>query len=150
MATSWPHEMVWPTTLREHLRDTLLRIERMSDQFIPSTHVKNMIMGTLGLLLKVQNAPDFSSIHDVLNIVQTEARAQAGDIRASLEDIKSELGKITESVQTSLGTAEQARAAAKEASEVGKIVAATTRELKSKGLTLSTGAQEQGIDFING
>ncbi|KAF2752483.1 hypothetical protein EJ05DRAFT_422850, partial [Pseudovirgaria hyperparasitica] len=68
MAAAWPQVMVWPTALREHathlskhLRDILLNIERSQDQPVPSDQVKNIIMGTLGLVLKMQNNPDVST-----------------------------------------------------------------------------------------
>jgi len=63
----------------------------------------------------------------------------------ALNDIRNELKNTTEtvrqssaSVQQNINTREEARAAAREASEVGKAVMEMTREIKNKGLQNQT------------
>ena len=96
MATSWPQEAVWPTDLREHatylsryLRDALQSIDREKDRPVPPHLAKVMIMGSLSLVLKLQNTPDLHHVHDALNLARTEATATATNTTESLQSLSS-------------------------------------------------------------
>ncbi|KAH8902606.1 hypothetical protein BR93DRAFT_856230, partial [Coniochaeta sp. PMI_546] len=77
-------EAIWPTGLREHatylskyLRDALLCVKRAKDQPVPAELAKAMVLGTMSLIVKMQNIPDLNTVHDVLRLVQTETKIAA-------------------------------------------------------------------------
>jgi methyl-accepting chemotaxis protein len=146
MATPWPRRETWPSPIREHatqlssfLHEVLHRIERTGDQSIPPDHVGDIIRGSLTFVLKMQHTPDLTSISDALRIVQTEAKATAEHTAHALEEIKTELKNNTEGIQQATtniqqnsNIAEEARAAAKETTEVGRTTLEMAREIKNK------------------
>ncbi|KAF2624123.1 hypothetical protein BU25DRAFT_413697 [Macroventuria anomochaeta] len=135
MATPWPRWSTWPIPIDEHatnlsafLCEVLLLIERNGGQQpLPADIVGNIICSALTFVLKTQHSPNLSSLSNVLNVVQTEARATAESTVQTLDQIKQELKSTVQLVQQSAAniqqngnTAEEARAAAKDATEVGK------------------------------
>lgn len=144
--TPWPRRETWPSPIREHatclssfLHEVLHRIERTGPQSLPADLVGDIIRGSLTFVLKMQHTPDLTSISDALRIVQTEAKATAEHTAHTLEQIKTELKNNTEGIhqattriQQGSNTAEEARAAAKEATEVGRTTLEMTREIKNK------------------
>jgi hypothetical protein len=106
---------------------------------MPTDIVSDIIRGSLTFVLKMQHTPDLSSISDALRIAQTEAKATAEHTAQALDVIKSELKNTVELVQRSAAniqqnsnTAEEARAAAKDATEVGKATLEVAREIRNK------------------
>ena len=84
MATPWPQQPAWPTPFREHatrlstyLQEALACIDPTQSQPVPADLVKVIIHGTLTFILKVQHAPDLSTVCDALSILQTEAKASS-------------------------------------------------------------------------
>ncbi|KAH7111337.1 hypothetical protein B0J11DRAFT_498685 [Dendryphion nanum] len=148
MATSWPQQSTWPTELREHatrlstyLQDTLVCIERTDNQPVPAELVKTIIHGTVTFILKTQHTPDLNTVHDALRIAKTEAKATADHTAQALHDLKKELENTTEAIrqsaaitQQNMNIGEEARAAAKEAAEAGKVVIEKTREMHIRGM----------------
>ena len=146
MATPWPQQPTWPSTIREHaacistyLHSVLKLVERTGDQTIPANIAIEMIRASLTYILKTQNIPDMTTIRDALNMAQTEAKTTANNLTQALSEIKNDLKNTTEIVQQSAAniqlnanTAEEARAAAKEATEVGKATMEITREIRNK------------------
>jgi hypothetical protein len=146
MATPWPRRETWPSPIREHatclstfLHDVLHRIERTGSQSMPADLVGDIIRGLLTFVLKMQHTPDLTSISDALRIVQTEAKATAEHTAHALEGIKTELKNNTEGIQQATtniqqnsNTGEEARAAAKEATEMGKATLEMAREIRNK------------------
>ena len=106
---------------------------------MPAKTANEMIRACLVFVLKTQNTPDLTTIRDALNIAQTEAKTTAKDIAKTLNEIKNDIKNTTEivqrsatSIQQNSNTAEEARAAAKEATEVGRATMEMARELKNK------------------
>ncbi|EXU95360.1 zinc knuckle domain protein [Metarhizium robertsii] len=145
MATSWPQEVAWPVGFREHatqlgkyLRDALLCIERAKDQPVPHDLVKIMAMGALSLVNKIHNVPDFSSVHDALQMARTESKTAVDSTMQALDDIKKELkqaaniGQQTlEGIRTSHEVQNETKAAASESKDIGRTVLAMMREMKN-------------------
>jgi hypothetical protein len=80
MATPWPQQPAWLTLFREHatrlsthLQDALTCINRTQSQPVPADLIKVIIHGTLTFILKVQHAPNLSTVYDALSILQTKA-----------------------------------------------------------------------------
>ncbi|KAI0617776.1 hypothetical protein TUN199_10235 [Pyrenophora tritici-repentis] len=76
-------------------------------------------------ILKVQHAPDLSTVCDAFSILQTETKATSEITAQILDAVKTELHNTTAtvrtlgtSVQQNANTGEEARAAAKEAVEL--------------------------------
>jgi predicted RNase H-like HicB family nuclease len=147
MATPWPRRSTWPIPIDEHatnlsafLREVLSLIERNGgQQSLPADIVGDIIRGALTFVLKTQHSPDLSSLSNALNVARTEARATAESTTQTLDQIKQELKSTVELVQQSAtkiqqngNTAEEARAAAKDATEVGKATLEIARELRNK------------------
>ena len=146
MATPWPRRAAWPTPLREHattlsafLHDVLHTIERNGSQTVPADLAGDVIRGALTFVLKTQHTPDLGTICDALRVAQTEAKATAQDTAQALDQIKSELKNTIEiaqqtaaNLQQNGNVSEEARAAAKEATEVGKATLEVAREIKNK------------------
>jgi hypothetical protein len=146
MATSWPRRATWPTPLREHattlstfLHDVLHTIERNGSQSVPADLAGDVIRGALTFVLKTQHTPDLGTIRDALGVVQTEAKATAEQTAQVLDQIKGELKHTVEimqqtatNIQQNCNAAEEARAAAKEATQVGKATLEMAREIKNK------------------
>jgi predicted RNase H-like HicB family nuclease len=146
MATPWPRRSTWPSPIREHatclstfLHDVLHLIERTGSQSMPTDIVSDIIRGSLTFVLKMQHTPDLSALSDALRVAQTEAKATAEHTAQALDVIKSELKNTVELVQQSAAniqqngnTAEEARAAAKDATEVGKATLEVAREIRNK------------------
>jgi predicted RNase H-like HicB family nuclease len=106
---------------------------------MPTAIVSDIIRGSLTFVMKMQHMPDLSAISDALRIAQTEAKATAKHTGQALDVIKSELKNTVELVQQSAAniqqngnTAEEARAAAKDATEVGKATLEVATEIRNK------------------
>ena len=111
---------------------------------MPADLVKVIIHGTLTFILKVQHAPDLSTVCDALSILQTEAKASTENAARMLEAVKHELKTdikntadtvhaIATNVQQNIRNGEEARTAAKEAVEVGKASLEMARQIKNAG-----------------
>jgi hypothetical protein len=151
MATPWPQQPAWPTPFREHatrlstyLQDALTCIDRTQSQPVLADLVKVIIHGTLTFILKVQHAPDLSTVCDSLNILQTEAKASSDNAAQMLEAAKHELknelkntadtiNAIAANVQLNMRAGEAVKTAAKEAVEVGKANLQMARQIKNAG-----------------
>ena len=146
MATPWPRRPAWPIPIREHatclstfLHAVLHLLERTGSQTMPADIVSNIVGGSLTLVLKMQHTPDLSAISEALNIVQTETKATAEQTAQALDAINNELKSTTKliqrcaiNIQQNGNTAEEARAAAKDATEVGKATLEVAREIRNK------------------
>ena len=147
MATPWPRRSTWPIPIDEHatnlsafLREVLSLIERNGgQQSLPADIVSDIIRGALTFVLKTQHSPDLRGLSDALNVAQTEARATAESTAQTLDLIKQELKSTVElaqqsaiKIQQNSNIAEEARAAAKDATEVGKATLEIARELRNK------------------
>ena len=151
MATPWPQQPAWPTPFREHatrlstyLQEALACIDPTQSQPVPADLVKVIIHGTLTFILKVQHAPDLSTVCDSLSILQTEAKASSDNAAQMLEAVKHELknelkntadtvNAIAANVQLNMRAGEAAKTAAKEAVEVGKANLQMARQIKNAG-----------------
>ena len=98
MATPWPQQPTWPSTIREHatsistyLQNMLQFIERNGNQPMPAKTANEMIRACLVFVLKTQNTPDLTTIRDALNIAQTKAKSPAKDIAKTLNEIKNDI-----------------------------------------------------------
>jgi hypothetical protein len=111
---------------------------------VPADLVK-VIHSTLTFILKVQHAPDLSIVYNLLNILQTEARASLDNAAQMLEAVKHKLknelkntantiNAIAANVQLNMRAREAAKTAAKEAVEVGKANLQMARQIKNAGL----------------
>jgi tellurite resistance protein len=128
------------TNLSAFLREVLSLIERNGGQQpLPADLVGDIICGALTFVLKTQHSPDLSSLGDALNVARTEAKATAENTAQTLDQIKQELRSTAELVQQSAAniqrngnTAEEARAAAKDATEVGRATLEMAREIRNK------------------
>ena len=115
-------------------------IERNGGQQpLPADIVGDIIRGALTFVLKTQHSPDLRGLSDALNVARTEARATAESTARTLDQIKQELKSTVELVQQSAtkiqqngNMAEEARAAAKDATEVGKATLEIAREIRNK------------------
>ena len=158
MATPWPRRSTWPIPIDEHatnlsafLREVLSLIERNGgQQSLPADIVGDIIQGALTFVLKTQHSPDLHSLSDALNVAQTKARATAENTAQTLNQIKQELKSTVElaqqsatKIQQNSNIVEEARAAAKDATEVGKATLEIARELRNKRL------QEQANRLIS-
>jgi hypothetical protein len=147
MATPWPRRSTWPIPIDEHatnlsafLREVLSLIERNGgQQSLPADIVGDIIRGALTFVLKTQHSPDLSSLSNALNVAQTEARTTAENTAQTLDQIKQELKSTVElaqqsatKIQQNSNIAEEARAAAKDATEVGKATLEIAREIRNK------------------
>ena len=146
MATPWPQRWAWPSPIREHvtclstfLHDVLHLIRHTGSQSRPADIVSDIIRGSLTFVLKMQHTPDLSAIRDALNLVQTEARSTAENTVQALDEIKNELKNAAAIVQRSAkniqhngDTAEEARAAARKAIQVGRATLEMAREIRNK------------------
>jgi hypothetical protein len=112
---------------------------------VPADLVKVIIHGTLTFILKVQHAPDLSTVCDALNILQTEAKASTENaarmLNAVKHELKTELKNTTDTVhaiaanvQLNTRAREDAKTEAKEAVEVGKANLQIARQIKNAGL----------------
>jgi hypothetical protein len=151
MATPWPQQPTWPTPFREHatrlstyLQDALTCIDGTQSQPVPADLVKVIIHGTLTFILKVQHAPDLSTVCDALSILQTEAKASTENAVRMLDAVKHELKTelknttdtvhaIAANVQVNTRVGEDTKTAAKEAVEVGKANLQMARQIKNAG-----------------
>ena len=146
MATPWPQRKTWPALIREHatclsnyIHEVLRSIDQTGSQTVPADLVRDIANGAITFVLKTQHTPDLSTVHDALKIAQTESKNTAENTAQDLSEIKRELTKITETLQQStadiqqnINTGEEARAAAKEATELGKATLEMTREIKNR------------------
>ncbi|PSN59078.1 hypothetical protein BS50DRAFT_509146, partial [Corynespora cassiicola Philippines] len=87
VATPWSQQPAWPNPFREHvtrpstyLQDALTSIDRTQGQSLQTNLVKVIIHGTLTFMLKVQHAPDLSTVCDALSIMQTGVKETSDNI----------------------------------------------------------------------
>lgn len=144
MATSWPQETVLPAEHREHathltkyLRDTLNCIDRSPSQPVPVDLVRVIVNGTISLIAKFQRIPDLSSIHDSLQIMQTEAKSVGQETTLALGKIREDMNRHTSKIQKTAEIAAEVKALAQGAAEVGQNTANTLKDIKNKGLPSS-------------
>jgi preprotein translocase subunit SecF len=110
--------------------------------------IKVIIYGTLTFILKVQHAPDLSTVCDALSALQTEAKTTSDNTARMLNAVKQELKNkikneiknttdtvytIAANVQLTMKAGEDAKTAAKEAAEVGKANLQIARQIKNAG-----------------
>jgi hypothetical protein len=145
MATSWPPEVAWPAEFREHatklgryLRDALLSIECAGDQPVPPDLVIYMAMGALALVTKIHSLSDLGTIHDAHQMARSESKTAAQSTMQALHDIKTELRQAATTSQQALEGIRQnheaqneKKTAARESSEIGRIVMTMVREIKN-------------------
>jgi hypothetical protein len=96
-------------------------------------------MTMLSLFAKVQRTPDMTTVHDQLRIIHTETAQNTKGTAKEIAKMKEELKALTSDIQKSIKIGEEAKTAAKEATEVGKTVAGITRDIKNKGTQYQTG-----------
>jgi methyl-accepting chemotaxis protein len=108
---------------------------------MPADIVGDIIRSLLTFVLKTQHTPDLSTLSNALNIAQTEAKATAEHTAQAFDMIKSKLKSTAELVQQSAAniqqnsnTAEEARAAARDATEVSRATLDIAREIRNKRL----------------
>ena len=130
---------VTATVLQLNLHDVLEAIERNGSQTVPADLAGDVIRGALTLVLKTQHTPDLDTVRDALAIAQTEAKTNAEQTAQALDQIKGELKntvdimqQVAANMQQNASTVDEARAAAKEATEVGKATLEMAREIKNK------------------
>lgn len=140
MTFPWPQEADWPIGLHEHaaqltkhLRDALLHLDREKDQPVPPDRVRMMVMAALSLVVKAQRTPDMTTVHDKIRTIHTELNQNAEGTAKELASIREELRNNMTGIQKSITIGEEAKTAAKEATDVGKTIAGMTREIKNKG-----------------
>ncbi|KAL1641217.1 hypothetical protein SLS61_010166 [Didymella pomorum] len=172
MATPWPQQSALLNPFHEHtprlstcLQDALTSIDRTQSQPVPADPVMVIIHGTLTSILKVQHAPDLSTVCDALDILQTEAKAFLGKIMRMLDAVKHELNTefkhithtvhaIAANVQPDMKAGECVKTAAKEAVEVGQAyleMARRIREARSQiGGVLSYAAMVARVALLAG
>lgn len=146
MATSWPPERPCPTEPREHaahlskyLNDALTCVENAGDQPIPARIVKSMILSLRSLVTKVQHMPDVGTLNDSLQTVQAEARTTAEKTTQMLCDMKQELHDTKTQLAETTHVVEDTKIAARGATEMGRTVLTTLREMKSDAMQNQTG-----------
>jgi methyl-accepting chemotaxis protein len=108
---------------------------------VPADIVGHIICGLFTLVLKTQHTLYLSTVSDALNVARTETKAKAKNTAQTLDHIKQELQSTVDiaqqfatNIQKSGNTAEEARAAAKEAIEVGRATVEMARETRNKRL----------------
>jgi lipoate synthase len=139
MAIPWPSGTDWPLELREHateltkyLRDTLNCIDRSQGQAVPASHVRTIITGTLTMISKTLRIPDLTTIQDVLNIMQTEAKDIAEETVNVIETVKMEMRNNAVDIKRSIKIREEIKTVVREATERSKMVIDMVKELKDK------------------
>jgi hypothetical protein len=105
---------------------------------MPADIIGDIIRGSLTFVLEMQHTPNLTSISDASRIVQTEAKSTAKHTAHALEGIKLEqknntgdIQQATTNIQQNSNTAEEARAAAKDAKGVGKAPLEIAREIRN-------------------
>jgi hypothetical protein len=135
MATPWPRRSTWPTPIDEHatnlsafLREVLSLIEHNGgQQSLPADIVGDTIRGALTFVLKTQHSPDLRGLSD--------SRKHGANPRPNQARTKSTVKFVQQSAtktQQNGNIAEEARAAAKDATEVGKVTLEIAREIMNK------------------
>ncbi len=90
-------------------------------------------MTMLPLVAKAQRTPDMTTVHDQLRIMHTEMAQNTKETAKEIAYMEKELKVMTMDIQKSITVGEEAKIAAKEATEVCKTVAGMTRDIKNKG-----------------
>ena len=140
MAAAWPKETAWPLEYREHalhlakyMQETNKCIDCSQDAPVPAALVKVITSSTMSLIAKVHRVADMSTVCDKLEIMQGEAKTATTGNAETLDTIRQELGSIRDIMQRAAATGEEARTAAKEATEVAKTAVGMVRDIKNKG-----------------
>ncbi|SCO92657.1 uncharacterized protein FRV6_16785 [Fusarium oxysporum] len=145
MATLRPQEAACLAGVREHatqlgkyLRDALLCIERAKAQPVPHDLVEIITIGALSLSNKIHNIPDLGTVHDALQMARTESKIATESTMQALNDIKAELRQAANTSQQALKgiresqeAQDETKAAARESTDMGRIVMAMVRETKN-------------------
>ncbi|KAI1157436.1 hypothetical protein F5B18DRAFT_665974 [Nemania serpens] len=107
MATLWPQARTWPTEACEH-----------------ATYFNNM--------------PDIRSIQETLTIIRNEAKEAANITSLSLNEMRDNIehttAQLQKELQESVKNGNEAKEAAREATEVGRTVTAIVRGIKNNGM----------------
>ncbi|KAI0804889.1 hypothetical protein GGR55DRAFT_305475 [Xylaria sp. FL0064] len=117
-------------------KDALRCVEQAQDQPIPANLVKSMILGMASLVAKTMSMPDVRSIQETLNIIQTEVKNETNITALTLYEIKDDMERTAtklQEIQESVKKGNEAKVAAREATEVGRTVTAIVREIKNNG-----------------
>jgi hypothetical protein len=139
MAIPWPQGADWPLELREHatestkyLRHTLNCIDSSQGQALPANHVRTMITGTMTTIGKTPRTPDPTTIQDMLNTMQNEAKERAEETPRAMDTVKVKLRNNAADIKRSITIGEETRAAAEEATEKCRKAVEVVKELKDK------------------
>ncbi|KAM5350889.1 hypothetical protein ACJZ2D_017140 [Fusarium nematophilum] len=144
MATPWPQDEVWPTDYREHatnlskyLQRALSSIDNGNGQPLSPHGVKIALIGALSLIVKLQSTPDLGHVHQAVRSGQIETKTAAENIMNAINGLRTDFGNTNTVAQQTMAKAQQstdtaleAKAAAKEATEIGKATMKMIRDMK--------------------
>ncbi|KAL9563944.1 hypothetical protein ACKAV7_011979 [Fusarium commune] len=127
MATPWPQDEIRPTDYREHatnlskyLQKALTAIDNGDGLPVASRGVRGALIGALTLIAKMQSTPDLGHVHEAVK----------KRLNNNLNKRNTKAQQTMEEVQRSSEIATDAKAAAKEATEIGKATMKMIRDMK--------------------
>ncbi|KAK2922996.1 hypothetical protein FoTM2_017264 [Fusarium oxysporum f. sp. vasinfectum] len=144
MATPWPQDEIWPTDYREHatnlskyLQKALSAIDNGDGLPVASRGVRVALIGALTLIVKMQSTPDLGHVYEAVKNGQAEIKTAAENLAQHINSLKNDLNETNtqaqqtmEEVQRSSEITTDAKAAAKEATEIGKATMKMIRDMK--------------------
>ncbi|KAF5669921.1 hypothetical protein FDENT_11387 [Fusarium denticulatum] len=144
MATPWPQDEIWPTDYREHatnlskyLQKALSAIDNGDGLPVASRGVRVALIGALTLIVKMQSRPDLGHVYEAVKNGQLETKAAAENLAQHINSLKNDLNETStkaqqtmEVVQHNSEIAMDAKAAVKEATEIGKATMKMIRDMK--------------------
>ncbi|EXL90128.1 hypothetical protein FOIG_16598 [Fusarium odoratissimum NRRL 54006] len=144
MATPWPQDEIWPTDYREHatnlskyLQKALSAIDNGDGLPVASRGVQVALIGALTLIVKMQSTPDLGHVYEAVKNGQAEIKTAAENLAQHINSLKNDLNETNtqaqqtmEEVQRSSEITTDAKAAAKEATEIGKATMKMIRDMK--------------------
>ncbi|KAH7195065.1 hypothetical protein BKA60DRAFT_501037, partial [Fusarium oxysporum] len=138
MATLWSQDEIWPTDYREHatnlskyLQKALSAIDNGDGLPVASRGVRVALIGALTLIVKMQSTPDLGHVYEAVKNGQAEIKTTDENLAQHINSLKNDLNETnTKAQQTMEEITTDAKAAAKEATEIGKATIKMIRDMK--------------------
>ncbi|KAI3326469.1 hypothetical protein HD806DRAFT_532101 [Xylariaceae sp. AK1471] len=138
MTTSWPQQTAWPTEVREHVPSRRAPLRRTSTRSTDTSQFSQVDDLGNAILSRENNEYARRPIHPRdpkhhSNQVKNETNITALTLYEIKDYMERTATKLQEEIQKGVKNGNEAKVAAREATEVGRTVTAIVREIKNNG-----------------
>ncbi|KAK2038153.1 hypothetical protein LZ31DRAFT_559816 [Colletotrichum somersetense] len=142
MATPWPKDQAWPTPHREHATELSIYYLQGALEFIDTANgnpiqpqgVRAAFIGALALIVKLQNIPDISHVHQAIENLRVETKTANENTTRTTAGIRIAIQQNTAEIKENTNTDKATNTAVKKALKASELTVKIVRDIKALGL----------------